>query len=120
MNIPLPHCTVRSWERRDAASLALYADDREIWRTLRDAFPSPYTLRHARRFIAEARRMRPERQYAIAVDGEAVVDDPRRIGKEPLRKIAALTLQSFALLRGQDNRRTKLCKSTDLILEKAS
>jgi RimJ/RimL family protein N-acetyltransferase len=68
----LTQCIVRSWDRRDAASLALHANDREIWRNLRDAFPSPYTLRHARTFIAESQRMRPQRRFAIAVDGQAV------------------------------------------------
>jgi ribosomal-protein-alanine N-acetyltransferase len=72
VNWPLPHCTVRSWDRRDAASLARHANDREIWRNLRDAFPSPYTLRHASTFIADSRRMRPEQRFAIAVEGQAI------------------------------------------------
>jgi RimJ/RimL family protein N-acetyltransferase len=72
MNIVLARCTVRSWERRDAASMARYADNRNVWLNLRDAFPSPFTVSHGKIFIRAARRASPETRFAIAVDGEAV------------------------------------------------
>jgi len=38
---------VRDLEPRDAASLARYADNRNIWLNLRDRFPHPYHLADA-------------------------------------------------------------------------
>lgn len=72
MNIVLARCTVRSWERRDAASMARHADNRNVWLNLRDAFPHPFTVAHAKTFIRAARRTTPETRFAIAVEGEAV------------------------------------------------
>jgi ribosomal-protein-alanine N-acetyltransferase len=62
---------VRSWRRTDAAPLARHANDRRIWRNLRDAFPHPYTLADAREWIAGAREAKPETNFAIVADGEA-------------------------------------------------
>lgn len=68
----LETCEVRSWERGDVESLALHANNRNIWINLRDRFPHPYTKSDARSFIREARAQRPEMAFAIAVDGAAV------------------------------------------------
>jgi ribosomal-protein-alanine N-acetyltransferase len=51
MHIKLATCQVRSWRLDDAAVMAGYANNRKIWRNLRDAFPHPYTLDDAKRFI---------------------------------------------------------------------
>ncbi len=72
MNLPLETCTIRSWTPRDVASLVEHANDREIWLSLRDRFPHPYTVRAGREFIRTARRMNPETFFAIDVGGEAV------------------------------------------------
>ncbi|MGH9388558.1 MAG: GNAT family N-acetyltransferase, partial [Vicinamibacteria bacterium] len=45
---------------------------REIWRNLRDGFPHPYTLAHARKYIRSASPKEPETRFAIAVEGQAV------------------------------------------------
>lgn len=45
---------LRPWELRDAPSLAQYANNPRIAASLRDDFPSPYTLNDANRFIAMA------------------------------------------------------------------
>ena len=74
MQVPLDNlagCSVRSWRRTDAASLARHANDRRIWRNLRDAFPHPYTLADAREWVAGATGARPETNFAIEVGGEA-------------------------------------------------
>lgn len=52
--IPTPTCLLRPWRPEDAPSLAKYADNPRIAATLRDSFPSPYTLDDANRFIAYA------------------------------------------------------------------
>ncbi|MFN2383863.1 MAG: GNAT family N-acetyltransferase [Gemmatimonadota bacterium] len=76
MEIPLSagggSVVVRSWHRGDAASLVRHADDREVWRNLRDRFPSPYTEGDAKRWLRVASREDPGMNFAIAVDGEAV------------------------------------------------
>ena len=54
MRLKLAHCTVRSFTAADAHSLARHADDPEVWRTLRDQFPHPFSVRDAERFIVES------------------------------------------------------------------
>lgn len=72
MKLVLGQCTVRSYSQADAESLAAHADNRRIWINLRDAFPHPYGLEDARRFISAALTMNPESHFAIAVEGRAV------------------------------------------------
>ena len=72
MRIDLERCSVRSWAEEDAPSLARHADDMDIWRRLRDAFPHPYTLEDAHRWLAMAMAKDPETFFAIEVGGEAV------------------------------------------------
>ena len=72
MNIPLKHCTVRSYRVDDAASLAKYANNRNIWKNLRDGFPHPYSIENAKAFIQKAVSAEPETMYAICVDDAAV------------------------------------------------
>lgn len=69
--LELDRCTVREWRTSDADSLVPHANNRAVWRNLRDRFPHPYTKRDAREFIREARRHDPPRLFAIEVDGEA-------------------------------------------------
>lgn len=71
MHIRLELCEVRSFGREDAESLALHADNREVWLNLRDAFPHPYTIADAETFIERCRQP-PETTFAIVVDGHAV------------------------------------------------
>ena len=66
MRLILKTCEVRSWERSDAESLALHANNRNIWINLRDRFPHPYTRSDAQAFIRSAREERPETTFAIA------------------------------------------------------
>jgi len=58
---------VRDWRKADARPLALQANDRRIWLGLRDAFPHPYGLEDAKRFIAMA--LQRATYFAIEVDG---------------------------------------------------
>ncbi|MBU0508765.1 GNAT family N-acetyltransferase [bacterium] len=71
MRIELSKCVVRSWEESDAPSLARCANNRNISRNLRDAFPFPYTEDDARSFIEMARGRNPDTFFAIEVEGEA-------------------------------------------------
>lgn len=64
-------CRVRSWRESDVESLAKHANDRRVWLNLRDAFPHPYSIEDAKKFVAKARSGEPETLFAIEVDGEA-------------------------------------------------
>jgi ribosomal-protein-alanine N-acetyltransferase len=72
MELILDQCTVRSWRREDAASLACHANSYNIWRNLRDQFPHPYTDADARAWLRYATRQEPETNFAIDVGGAAV------------------------------------------------
>jgi [ribosomal protein S5]-alanine N-acetyltransferase len=72
MLLKLATCDVRSWQTSDVESLTRYANNRNIWKNLRDAFPNPYTRHDAREFIRAIRLRDPETTFAIALDGEAV------------------------------------------------
>jgi RimJ/RimL family protein N-acetyltransferase len=63
---------IRDLVAGDAPSLALYANNRQIWLNLRDRFPHPYTLRDAVTFIEHVREQSPPTVWAIDVAGAAV------------------------------------------------
>ncbi|MFO0985007.1 MAG: GNAT family N-acetyltransferase [Planctomycetota bacterium] len=72
MELKLARCVVRTWRESDAASITRHANNRRVWRNLRDAFPHPYGIDDARRFIAAALEQEPQTRFAVDVGGEAV------------------------------------------------
>ena len=72
MRLELATGAVREWRRDDAPSLARSANDRRIWRNLRDRFPHPYNLADAEAFLAMVESASPVTFFAIEVDGDAV------------------------------------------------
>jgi RimJ/RimL family protein N-acetyltransferase len=89
MLLELGLCRIRPYREDDAKSLAQHANDRNVWRNMRDRFPHPYTLADARAFIAAARQRQPESFLAIDVGGAVVGgigytlhDDVERIAAE--------------------------------------
>lgn len=72
MQLVLSRCTLRPWRPSDAPRLAAIADDRDVWRMLRDRFPSPYTLADAESFIARVSSEDPLHNLAITVDDVAM------------------------------------------------
>jgi [ribosomal protein S5]-alanine N-acetyltransferase len=60
---------LRTWRADDAPATARQANDRRVWLGLRDAFPHPYGVEDARRFIAMAQAMKPQTYFAIEVQG---------------------------------------------------
>lgn len=72
MKLQLDQCTIRSWQWGDEFSLVRYANNRKVWRNLRDRFPHPYTLSDAERWLSWAQETVPETNFAIAVDGAAM------------------------------------------------
>jgi RimJ/RimL family protein N-acetyltransferase len=71
VELRLSRCLVRDWRPRDAASIVPHANNRKVWLNLRDAFPHPYTLADARRWIRAARSAKPRTNFAIVVGGSA-------------------------------------------------
>lgn len=63
---------IRYWSIHDANSLVKYANNRKIWINLRDGFPFPYTMEHAREFLAIVAQQNPVTFFAIATPEEAI------------------------------------------------
>lgn len=72
MHLALSRCIVRSWRTADVDSIARYANNRNVWLNLRDAFPHPYRRIDAQQFIRAVREREPETTFAIDVAGEAI------------------------------------------------
>jgi RimJ/RimL family protein N-acetyltransferase len=58
--------SIRPYVRSDAEALARSANHREVWLGLRDAFPHPYGLEDAHRFLDAVDRQAPTTFFAIA------------------------------------------------------
>ena len=72
MRLPRELSTIRSWEWRDVESLVRHANNINIWRTLRDEFPNPYSESDAKRWIQRCSESEPETHFAIEIGGYAV------------------------------------------------
>ena len=73
MELRTERLTLRPWRRGDEEALAREADDMEVWRSVRDRFPHPYTVADAERWIDFAlAQPGPPRNFAI-VQGEAPI-----------------------------------------------
>jgi len=71
LDLPVAGARLRPWRRGDETALARHADNRNVWITLGDRFPSPYTLEDAKDWIAAALSQDPTVHFAIEVGGEA-------------------------------------------------
>ena len=65
-------CQIRAWRPGDRAALVRHANNRKVWRMLRDQFPHPYTTADADAWIAVADAQNPLTSFAIVADGAAV------------------------------------------------
>ena len=72
MRLELPQCIVRPWADTDVASLHRHANNRKVSIHLRDRFPFPYELEHARTFLSWLAKQPSPTVWAIEVNGEAV------------------------------------------------
>jgi len=89
MEIRLARCTLRPWRKGDEEALVRGANNREVWRNLRDGFPHPYTLADANAWIERCVVIDPPRGLAIEVRGE-----PRgSIGVFPLEDVHRRTAE---------------------------
>lgn len=69
MRIDLEGVSLRPVVPADAEPFAALANDRDVWRNMRDAFPHPYTLEHAQQFIARQAVPSEAKMFVIEVDG---------------------------------------------------
>jgi ribosomal-protein-alanine N-acetyltransferase len=90
VHLEVRNCVIRAWTDNDAASIQRYADNRKIWLNLRDIFPHPYRLEHARGFLAMVASQNPLTTFAIAKGAEAIGCIGIRLGEDVHRKTAEL------------------------------
>lgn len=72
VHIELHNCLIRNWLRGDEPSLVRHANNRKVWRNLRDSFPNPYTMADARQWVNLASTRLANQAFAIDVGGFAV------------------------------------------------
>jgi ribosomal-protein-alanine N-acetyltransferase len=82
--------TIRSWRGEDAAALALQANNRKVWRGLRDLFPHPYSIEDAERYLEQAMKEQPPTSFCIEVAGAAAGVIGLRFGCDVHRYTAEL------------------------------
>ncbi len=90
MELKLHGAVIRSWAMADAEAMARYANNRKIAVNLRDAFPQPYSIEDAKRFLEFLAREQPEVTFAIATSTEAIGCIGLRLGTDVHRKTAEL------------------------------
>lgn len=64
--------TIRRFRRNDKFRMAEIANNEKVAVNLRDAFPSPYTVEDAQKFISMCLRQKPYQVFAIEFEGEYV------------------------------------------------
>ncbi len=72
MRIDMGEWQIRSFHSQDAEALARYANNRNVSRNLRDAFPHPYTLAHAETWISLVSQEPRETDFALASATELI------------------------------------------------
>ena len=90
MRINLGCCEIREFLPEDAGSLARNADNPRIADQLRDHFPHPYTLSHAREWIEQTRSRQPVSSFAIATPGEVLGGIGLQLQRDPRIRTAEL------------------------------
>ncbi len=63
---------LRSFLYGDAPALVKHGDDIEVAKYLRDSFPSPYTIEHARAWIQYVKEHESDTRFVIANKDEAI------------------------------------------------
>ena len=79
---------VREWREADRDSLLRFANNRKVWRNLKDRFPHPYTGKDADAWFKLNRANPGHMNWALEVDGQAVGG----IGLVPMNDVYARTV----------------------------
>ena len=73
MRIEKAQYTLREWNLNDSASLAVHANNINIWNNVRDYFPHPYSEEDSIAFISQVLlKPKPPTDFAIEIAGHAV------------------------------------------------
>ncbi|MCH7652912.1 MAG: GNAT family N-acetyltransferase, partial [Chloroflexi bacterium] len=72
MEIRFGEYALRSWSWDDAPALVRYANNRNIWLNVRDAFPHPYTKADADAWLDLVVGQDRPTSFAIATESEAI------------------------------------------------
>ena len=91
MVLHLPKLTLRPFVAGDIESLTRHANNRHVWRNLRDGFPNPYSPADAERFVKfVCQENEPQHIFAIVVDEWAVGGIRlKRFDKDPVYRDTA-------------------------------
>ena len=81
---------IRELEVSDIPKLALYANNEKVSCNLRDAFPNPYTMDDAVRFVEMAAAKDPKTIFAIQYKGDYVGNISLTPGSDVYRKSAEI------------------------------
>ena len=90
MHLEIGDYFLRDWQLQDASSIAKYADNRKIWRNLRDGFPHPYRIQDAEIFIERVNQASPRTVFAIATEAEAIGSIGLMLGEDVHRFTAEM------------------------------
>lgn len=90
MRLETERLVLRPWREGDEEALARHANNRKIWINVRDHFPHPYTLEHAREWI-ERQTAAPEPRLNLAIEhqGEAIGS----VGVQPMTDVSRFTAE---------------------------
>jgi RimJ/RimL family protein N-acetyltransferase len=80
----------RAWQQGDEPVLARYADNRKVWRNVRDGFPHPYTLADATAYVSRHAHEDPHVTFAIAGGGEPIGSIGLHLGEDVHRLTAEI------------------------------
>jgi ribosomal-protein-alanine N-acetyltransferase len=88
VELRLKRCTIRDYRPSDAESLAKHANNRRVWLGLRDAFPHPYTIEDAKKFLQGSVAGLPRMNFCIEIGGAAIGGIGLRPGEDVHRHTA--------------------------------
>jgi [ribosomal protein S5]-alanine N-acetyltransferase len=79
---------IRTFKKSDCNRMAEIANNDKIFSNLRDGLPHPYTVQHAKEFIATSLEMHPQTIFAIEYKGEYAGNIGLHKGTDVYRKSA--------------------------------
>ena len=90
MRLETERLVLRPWREGDEEALARYANNRKVWINVRDHFPHPYTLEHAREWLGrQITAPEPPLNLAIEYAGEAIGS----VGVQPMTDVSRFTAE---------------------------
>ena len=72
MRIRLSKAIIRNFKISDKISITKHANNRKIWKNVRNAFPHPYIEANAEEWISSILEEKVKTKFAIVVDGKAI------------------------------------------------